>query len=195
MSLTLLVLAAAAPDLAFDAYGKCAQGAAAAYKGPTDTLEAVVGRIETDCAADRTTLLQVAPDRGQATEWLRMTTTLAVSQHVRGLPSAGSEPREAQAAATPAASRYPKLDAYRLCTEESAATIEAELPYVTAQAIAGKAVADCEKPLKAAAEETVAEMRQPSLKPQVTGDFRRRITAELVQKISAGRTGRKAATQ
>ena len=95
MSAALLLLAAAVtPDVAFEAYGKCAQAAAAAYKGPADTIEAVVGRIQGDCASDRTALLDVAPDKPQAAEWIRMTTTLAVSEHVPNLASAGEQPKD-----------------------------------------------------------------------------------------------------
>ena len=191
MSVTLLVLAAAAaPDLAFDAYGKCVQGAAAAYKGATDSIEAVAGRVETDCAADRTTLLQAAPDKKQAAEWVRMTTTLAVTEHVRGLPSAGTAPKDDQKT-LPTASRYPKLEAYRLCGVEHAARTEAERPGTTAESIATAATARCEKELKAATDETVAEMRQPRLRQQVMLDFRRRSIADLTQKIAELRAGKK----
>lgn len=190
MSVTLLVLAAAAPDLAFDAYARCAQGAAASYKGATDSLEAVVGRVETDCAADRTTLLQAAPDKKQAAEWVRMTTTLAVTEQVRGLRSVGAEPKDDQKA-PPAASHYPKLEAYRLCGVDQAARTEAERPYNTPESIATDATARCEKELKAATDETVAEMRQPRLRQQVMLDFRRRSIADLTQKISASRAGKK----
>jgi len=190
MTLALLVLAAATPDLAFDAYGKCAQGAAAAYKGPADTLEAVAGRVEESCASDRAALIAAAPDKKQAAEWVRMTTTLAVTEHVPGLASGG--PVAKVVATTPAASRYPKLDAYRACGEENAAKIAGEIPYATVAAIAGEAVAACEKLLKPAAEEAVTEMRQPSLRQQVTADFRRRATSELTQKINADRIGKAA---
>lgn len=193
MSAALLLLAAAVtPDLAFEAYGKCAQAAAAAYKGPTDTIEAVVGRIQGDCASDRTALLDVAPDKPQAAEWIRMTTTLAVSEHVPNLATAGEQPKD-QAAAKPVAavSRYPKFDSYRLCGETHAAKVLAEMRYAAVDAIAKEASAECERLLKPAADEFVAEMRQPSLRQQVMMDFRRRATAELTQKISAQRAGKK----
>jgi hypothetical protein len=193
MSAALLLLAAATPDLAFDAYGKCASRAAAAYKGPTDSLEAVVGRIETACGSDRTALLGVAPDKPQAAEWVRMTTTLAVTEHVPGLQSVGTESREGQPASqtVAATSRYPKLDAYRRCVDEQAAKSQAEQPYASTEAIVGDAIATCEKPLKAAAEEAVADMGQPGLRGQVTIDFRRRQTTDLTRKISAQRAGKK----
>lgn len=193
MSAALLLLVAVTPDVAFEAYGKCAQAAAAAYKGPIDTIEAVAGRIETECGGDRTTLFDVAADKRQAAEWVRMTTTLAVSEHVPNLPSAGEQPQGEQVAAKPAAitSRYPKLDAYRACTDEQAGKIAAETRFAPVETIAKQAVGECEKPLKAAADEAVAEMRQPSLRPQVLLDFRRRATAELTQKISAERAGKK----
>ena len=193
MSAALLLLAAVTPDLAFDAYGQCAQTAAAAYKGAADSLEAVVGRIEADCASARTNLLDIAPDRRQATEWVRMTTTLAVTEHVPGLPSAGDGPQAGQETSRPtaASSRYPKLDAYRQCTEEQAAKALAQRPYAAIEMIAGEAIRDCENPLKAAADETVAEMHQPALRQQVVLDFRRRVTADLTNKISAQRAGRK----
>jgi hypothetical protein len=192
-SALLLLAAAATPDLAFDAYAKCAASASAAYKGPRDTLEAVAGRIDAACHAERATLLEAAPDRRQAAEWIRTTGILAVSEHVPGLPSAGSDPEEEQKTAAPAAavSRYPKLDAYRQCTGERAAKIEAELPHAATPAIVAEAVADCEKPLREAAEETVAEMRQPSLLKQVQIDFRRRATTELTDAIDTRRNGGK----
>ena len=197
MTAALLLLAAATtPDLAFDAYAKCASAAAAAYKGPSDSLEAVAGRVDTTCAAERTALLEIAPDKRQAAEWVRQTGILAVSQHVPGLPSVGSEAAGEQTAAAstqPAASRYPKLDAYQSCTDERAAKIVAELAYAATQAIVTEAVADCEKPLKEAAAEAVADMKQPSLLKQVLMDFRRRATSDLTQKISAQRTGGRAA--
>ena len=196
MSAALFLLAAVTPDLAFEAYGKCAQAAAAGYKGPADSIEAVVGRVQGDCASDRAALLDVAPDKRQAAEWVRQTGILAVSQHVPGLPSVGSEAAGEQTAAAstqPAASRYPKLEAYQSCTDERAAKIVAELPYAATQAIVTEAVADCEKPLKEAAAEAVADMKQPSLLKQVLMDFRRRATSDLTQKISAQRTGGRAA--
>jgi len=193
MSVTLLVLAAAAsPDLAFDAYARCAQGAAAAYKGATDSLEAIVGRVAADCARDRTALLEAAPDKGQAAEWIRMTTTQAVTEQVPGLRSAPAEPKEGQiAAVAPASSRYPKLEAYRLCGVEQAARTAAERPYNTPESIATDATARCETLLKAAADETAAEMRQPRLRQQVMIDFRRRSVTELTQKINELRVGKK----
>lgn len=199
MTAALLLLAAATtPDLAFDAYAKCAMATAAAYKGPSDSLEAVAGRVETTCAAERTALLEIAPDKRQAAEWVRQTGILAVSQHVPGLPSVGSEAAGEQTAAAPAqpaASRYPKLDAYRSCTDERAAKIVAELPYAATQAIVTEAVADCEKPLKEAAAEAVADMKQPGLLKQVLMDFRRRATSDLTDAIAARRAGAKGSGQ
>ena len=191
----LLLAAAASPDAAFDAYAKCASAAASAYKGPRDSVEAVAGRIDTQCAADRTALLEVAPDKRQAAEWLRTTGILAVSEHVPGLPSVGDVPQDERKAPAPVAavSRYPKLDAYRTCTEEHAAKIIAEMPYAATQAIVAEAVASCEKPLKEAADETVAEMRQPALAKQVLMDFRRRATTDLTDRLSAQRAGGQAA--
>ena len=195
MSAALFLLAAVTPDLAFDAYGKCASGAAAAYKGPADSLEAVVGRVELDCASDRTALMDVAPDKRQAAEWVRMTTTLAVTEHVPGLQSVGSEVTGAQSAPAPVAapSRYPKLDAYRQCVDEKAWRVVAELPYASVDAIAREAIGECEKALKPAADEAVAEMGMPGLRQQVMMDFRRRETAGLTQKIGGQRAGKREA--
>ncbi len=194
MSAALLLLAAATtPDLAFEAYGKCAQAAAEAYKGPTDTIEAVVGRVQADCDRDRATLLEAAPDKRQAAEWVRMTTTLAVSEHVPNLPSGGAEAAEGQAAQKPvvAVSRYPKLDIYRLCLDEKSARVIKELPYASVEAVSAEAIRECEKQLKPAAEEAVAEMGQPSLRNQVMLDFRRRETVSLTSKIGALRASKK----
>lgn len=195
MTPALLLLAAATPDAAFDAYAKCASAAAASYAGPKDSLEAVAGRVDAQCAADRTTLLEAAPDKRQAAEWLRTTGIMAVSEHVPGLPSTGSEPQGEQKAAPVAISRYPKLDAYRACATEQAAKTEAERRGYTAEAVANDAVGRCEPQLKAAADELVAEMRQPALRQQVTYDFRRRAIAELVQAIETRRAGGKAAAE
>ncbi|ATE63485.1 hypothetical protein [Rhizorhabdus dicambivorans] len=190
MTLALLLLAATTPDAAFDAYAKCASSAASSYKGPMDSLEAVAARIDELCAGERTTLLEIAPDKRQAAEWVRTTGIMAVSQHVPGLPSVGKAPQDERKAPAPvAASRYPRLDAYRSCVDDGAAKIMAEIPYAATQAIVAEAVADCEKPLKAAAEEAVAEMKQPGLLKQVVMDFRRRATADLTQKITAQRAG------
>lgn len=197
MTAALLLLAAAAtPDLAFDAYARCAEAAAAAYKGPTDSLEAVAGRIDALCATERTALLDAAPDRRQAAEWVRTTGIMAVSEHVPGLPSVGSAPQDDGKTPAPVAvSRYPKLDAYRQCADERAAKIIAELPYAATQAIVAEAMADCEAPLKAAADEAVAEMRQPALRQQVMTDFRRRTAADLTQQVAALRAGGKGAAE
>ena len=192
MSAALLLLAAVSPDLAFDAYGKCASGAAAAYKGPTDNIEAVIGRVQADCESDRAALLEVAPDKRQATEWVRMTTTLAVTEHVPNLPSAGEQAKDDKSAPKPvaSASRYPKLDAYRACTTEYAAKVQAEMRYAAVDAIAKETIRECEKLLKPAADEAVAEMGQPALRQQVTMDFRRRATSILTDKITAERAGK-----
>ena len=191
MTALLLLLAAATPDAAFDAYAKCASASAAAYDGPKDSVEAVAARVDAGCTAERATLLDAAPDKSQAAEWLRTAGILAVSEHVPGLASTGSEPQADRASAPAAASRHPKLDAYRACTDAAAAKIQADQPYRASQAIVAEALASCEKPLKAAAEEAAAEMRQPALAKQVTMDFRRRATVELTASVDARRAGAK----